>query len=163
PPALARVAAVDPGRGHDRPGLGLDDASEVVAGAPLGDHVRRLAGDHAVPVGVVRHEAERLARHLARHHHHVTVREPQPRAAEPPATAALDSSTPMARRQASAWPRTGRPPTSGDTPTTGARVPRRASRTPGTPRMMPIDTTGLLGGTRTTSASRMASSTPGPA
>jgi hypothetical protein len=55
------------------------------------------------------------------------------------------------------------PPTSGDTPTTGAAVPRRASRTPGTPRMIPIDTTGLLGGRITRSAHRIASSTPGAA
>ena len=55
-------------------------------------------------------------------------------------------------RQASAWPRTGIPPMSGETPTTGAALPRNASRTPGTPRMMPIDTTGLLGGSSTTSA-----------
>src|SRR3546814_16842366 len=46
---------------------------------------------------------------------------------------------------------------------TGARVPRRASRMPGTPRMIPMDTTGLLGGRRTTSAERMASRTPGAA
>ena len=52
---------------------------------------------------------------------------------------------------------------SGETPTTGAAVPRNASRTPGTPRMMPIETTGLLGGSSTTSARRMASSTPGAA
>jgi hypothetical protein len=49
----------------------------------------------------------------------------------------------------------------GETPTTGARVPRSASRTPGTPRMVPIETTGLLGGSRTTSAVRIASRTPG--
>ena len=42
-------------------------------------------------------------------------------------------------------------------------MPRNASRTPGTPRMMPIDTTGLLGGRSTTSARRIASSTPGAA
>src|SRR3954453_13728599 len=49
----------------------------------------------------------------------------------------------------------------GETPTTGARGPRSASRTPGTPRIVPIETTGLLGGSRTTSAVRIASRTPG--
>ena len=48
-------------------------------------------------------------------------------------------------------------------PDDGRAVPRRASRTPGTPRMIPIETTGLLGGSSTTSASRIASSTPGAA
>ena len=58
---------------------------------------------------------------------------------------------------------TGCPSTTGLTPTTGADVPRSAPRTPGTPRTMPSARTGSLGGSRTTSASRMASSTPGAA
>ena len=49
-----------------------------------------------------------------------------------------------------------------DTPTTGALVVARASRTPGTPRIVPTDTTGLDGGTSTRSASVIASRTPGP-
>ena len=42
-------------------------------------------------------------------------------------------------------PRTGAPPTIGDTPTTGAGVVRSASRIPGTERIVPIDTTGFDG------------------
>ena len=49
----------------------------------------------------------------------------------------------------------------GERPTTRAGVARRASRMPGTPRIVPTDTTGLDGGTMTTSASAIASSTPG--
>ena len=49
-----------------------------------------------------------------------------------------------------------------ETPTTGAAVARSASRTPGTPRIVPTETTGFDGGTSTTSASAIASSTPGP-
>ena len=49
----------------------------------------------------------------------------------------------------------------GERPTTGAGVERTASRMPGTPRMVPTDTTGLDGGSTTRSASPMASSTPG--
>src|SRR3712207_8198144 len=59
-----------------------------------------------------------------------------------------DVSSPIACRHASPMPRTGAPPMMGETPTTGARVPRIASRIPGTDRMVPIDTTGLLGGSR---------------
>ena len=48
-----------------------------------------------------------------------------------------------------------------ETPTTGAAVATRASRMPGTPRIVPTETTGLDGGTSTRSASLIASSTPG--
>ena len=65
--------------------------------------------------------------------------QPSRKSSYSPATAPAVEATPMASRQASACPRTGRPLISGDTPTTGAREPRRASRTPGTPRMMPIE------------------------
>ena len=58
-------------------------------------------------------------------------------------------------------PRTGAPPTIGDRPITGAAVARRASAIPGTARITPIETTGLLGGRSTTSASDSASRTPG--
>ncbi len=58
-------------------------------------------------------------------------------------------------------PRTGALPMIGDSPMTGAGVARSASRIPGTPRMVPIETTGLLGPTSTTSASAIASTTPG--
>ncbi len=50
----------------------------------------------------------------------------------------------------------------GETPTTGAEVRRIASRTPGTPRMVPTETTGLDGGSTTRSVSVSASITPGP-
>ena len=40
-------------------------------------------------------------------------------------------------------------------------MPTRASRTPGTPRIVPTDTTGFDGGTSTRSASVIASTTPG--
>src|SRR5215510_10741607 len=56
-------------------------------------------------------------------------------------------------------PRTGAPPMIGDTPTTV--LARIASAIPGTARMVPMLTTGLDGGSRTTSASVMAASTPG--
>lgn len=49
----------------------------------------------------------------------------------------------------------------GGDPTTGASVLVSASRTPGTARMIPIETTGLDGGNSTRSADSMASSTPG--
>ena len=49
----------------------------------------------------------------------------------------------------------------GERPTTGAEVARTASRMPGTPRIVPTDTTGLDGGRITRSASAIASSTPG--
>jgi hypothetical protein len=65
----------------------------------------------------------------------------------------------MAVRQASAMPRTGAPPTIGETPTTV--VSRSASAMPGTCRTVPMLTTGLLGGSTTTSAAPIASSTPG--
>src|SRR5215469_7320836 len=56
-------------------------------------------------------------------------------------------------------PRTGAPPMIGDTPTTVfARI---ASAIPGTARIVPMLTTGLDGGSTTTSASASASSTPG--
>ena len=45
---------------------------------------------------------------------------------------------------------------------TGACVATRASRIPGTPRIVPTETTGLDGGTSTRSASLIASRTPGP-
>ena len=44
---------------------------------------------------------------------------------------------------------------------TGALVERSWSLMPGTPRIGPIDTTGLLGAISTTSASAIASPTPG--
>ncbi len=47
-------------------------------------------------------------------------------------------------------PRTWSPATTGESPTTGADVARRASRTPGTPRIVPTETTGFEGGTSTT-------------
>ncbi len=59
-------------------------------------------------------------------------------------------------------PRTGAPPMIGDTPTTGAEHDTNADRIPGTDRIAPIDTTGFDGGSSTTSAAAMASSTPGP-
>ncbi len=49
----------------------------------------------------------------------------------------------------------------GETPTTGARDAAIASRTPGTARIGPIETTGLLGQTTIARAPRIASSTPG--
>jgi len=49
----------------------------------------------------------------------------------------------------------------GDSPTTGAAVSRTASLMPGTSRTTPMLTTGLLGGSNTTSAAARASSTPG--
>ena len=58
-------------------------------------------------------------------------------------------------------PRTTAPPTIGETPTTRPRVARSASRMPGTPRIVPIDTTGLDGASRTASAVANASTTPG--
>ena len=62
----------------------------------------------------------------------------------------------------SAMPRTWLPPTIGERPTTGALVARSASRSPGTPRIVPTETTGFDGGSSTTSASAIASRTPGP-
>ena len=59
-------------------------------------------------------------------------------------------------------PRTWSWPMMPETPTTGAFVAVNASRMPGTPRIVPTETTGFEGGTSTTSASVMASSTPGP-
>ncbi len=49
----------------------------------------------------------------------------------------------------------------GERPTTGTPASAMASRMPGTARMVPMLTTGLDGGKRTTSASASASSTPG--
>ena len=60
-----------------------------------------------------------------------------------------------------AMPRTWVPPMIGERPTTGARVLRNASRTRGTLRIVPTDTTGLDGGNSTRSASVIASMTPG--
>src|SRR5438046_7497106 len=62
---------------------------------------------------------------------------------------------------APAGPLTGAPPTIGLTPTTRALVPASASATPGTARIGPTDVTGFDGQIITTSASRIASSTPG--
>ncbi len=59
-------------------------------------------------------------------------------------------------------PRTGAPPTIGDSPTTGAGEATRASRRPGTASTVPMLTTGLDGGSSTRSAVANASSTPGP-
>ena len=61
----------------------------------------------------------------------------------------------------SAMPRTGAPAMMGETPTTVADVALIASLIPATPRMVPTDTTGLLGGTMSTSQPLIASSTPG--
>ena len=58
-------------------------------------------------------------------------------------------------------PRTWSSPMIPETPTTGARVATSASRIPGTARIVPTETTGFDGGTSTTSASLIASSTPG--
>ena len=58
-------------------------------------------------------------------------------------------------------PRTGAAPMIGDRPTTGRRRRPQRSRMPGTPRIVPIDTTGLLGAISTMSASAIASATPG--
>src|SRR3954451_3263357 len=58
-------------------------------------------------------------------------------------------------------PRTGASAMIGDTPTTGAAVLRTASAMPGTARIVPTLTTGLLGGNSTTSQSAIASTTPG--
>ena len=77
------------------------------------------------------------------------------------ATASAVVSTPIAVRHASAIPRSGRPPTIGDSPTTLARVSRRASRTPGTSSRVPMLTTGLDGASSTASASRIASRAAG--
>jgi hypothetical protein len=49
-------------------------------------------------------------------------------------------------------PRTTAPPTIGDTPAMRAGEAIRASRSPGTPRIVPMDTTGLDGASRTASA-----------
>ena len=58
-------------------------------------------------------------------------------------------------------PRTGARPMIGESPTTGAGVSRSASRMPGTARIVPMLTTGLLGASSTTSASAIDSGTPG--
>ena len=58
-------------------------------------------------------------------------------------------------------PSTGAPPRMPAKPTTGAGLARRASRIPGTARIGPIETTGLLGATRIRSAAAIASATPG--
>ncbi len=100
-------------------------------------------------------------------------RAPQPRRARRPAsrragrarsaraTASALASTPIAASTLSAMPRTGAPPTIGDSPTTGAAVSRTAASMPGTARIVPMLTTGLDGGSSTTSAVAIASSTPG--
>ena len=49
----------------------------------------------------------------------------------------------------------------GETPTTGAVAPRIASAIPGTDKIVPIETTGLLGGKIIRSAFSIASITPG--
>ena len=67
------------------------------------------------------------------------------------------SRSPITGRQASAIPRTGAPPMIGDSPTTGARAARSAVRMPGTARMVLIDTTGLDGAIRISSACAIAS------
>ena len=72
-----------------------------------------------------------------------------------------DASTPIAASSCSAIPRTWWPPTMGESPTTGAGVAASASRTPGTPRIVPTETTGLDGGSTTRSAPVIASTTPG--
>ena len=58
-------------------------------------------------------------------------------------------------------PRTGAPPTIGETPTIRAEADPSASRIPGTERMVPIDTTGFDGATRIADADAIASRTPG--
>ena len=52
---------------------------------------------------------------------------------------------PSPRSSRSAGPFTGAPPTIGEIATTGAPLARSASRMPGTARIGPIETTGLLG------------------
>ena len=72
--------------------------------------------------------------------------------------------SPRRRSRSSIWwaiPRTWVSPTMGERPTTGAAVAVSASRMPGTPRIVPTETTGLDGGRMTRSASAIASSTPG--
>ena len=59
-------------------------------------------------------------------------------------------------------PRTWSSPMIPETPTTGAAVSARASRIRAHRGSCPTETTGLDGGTITTSASAIASSTPGP-
>ena len=57
-------------------------------------------------------------------------------------------------------PSTGAPPRMPANPITGADVVVIAARMPGTSRIGPIDTTGLLGATKTRSADSIASTTP---
>src|SRR5262249_2938065 len=66
-----------------------------------------------------------------------------------------------ARINAAAGPLTAAPATIGLTPITRPRVEASASAMPGTATIGPIDVTGFDGHTTTTSASRIASSTPG--
>jgi hypothetical protein len=80
--ALAGVGAVDARRRHDRPGLGAHDARDAVTDGALGHDVLGLAAHHAVLVGVVRDEAERLARDLARDDDDVPVGQPHARVVE---------------------------------------------------------------------------------
>ncbi len=58
-------------------------------------------------------------------------------------------------------PRTTAPPTIGATPAMRAGEDSSAFRSPGTPRIVPTDTTGLDGASRTASAAAKASVTPG--
>ena len=80
----------------------------------------------------------------------------RPGAVEGRPTPSAETGTCSTGRQASAIPRTGAPPMIGDSPTTGAPAARSAGRIPGTFRMVLIDTTGLDGAIRISSASPMA-------
>ena len=71
------------------------------------------------------------------------------------------SSWPAPRRKRAAGPSTGAPPMIGVTATQSARRAATAARTPGTPRMVPIETTGLEGQITIASASAIACSRPG--
>ena len=71
------------------------------------------------------------------------------------------SSWPAPRRKRAAGPSTGAPPMIGVTATQSSRRAATAARTPGTPRMVPIETTGLEGQITIASASAIACRSPG--
>src|SRR5271156_5314835 len=77
------------------------------------------------------------------------------------ATPTTEGSVPSSAMSRSAGPLSAAPAPMGDTPTTRSRRATRASRTPGTARTGPIETTGFEGHTTMVSASPSASMTPG--
>ena len=77
------------------------------------------------------------------------------------ATPTHDGSSPRSANSRSAGPFTAAPAISGLTATTRSRAATSASRTPGTARIGPIESTGLAGQITIVSAPSIASSTPG--